>query len=451
MTATVIDIDYIGQPGQQKLIFRVAEPKGIPGPTSYIELHCDIGKKPFSTLSAYDPAFGGAQDIVQKVGEELHDHLSENQSIDFALTQAISAAANGGGEIRFALPPESGDAENIPWETLYHPQEQFLALMDNLELIRVADYVRADADAVRIFYRTLRVVAVLAATGIEAKSEWDSLWHGLSTWKGDLSLTVILCESTLKQHIEGLHDNRIKVKFVPDTEEALQDLITTEAPHIFHCFCHGSSHDGGYLQIANRLAYNAGEEPLYINASMLANTVSSAWLVMVNACSGAEAGRDSNSFANALVSNGIPAVVGMRERVTPNTLSTFTRAVYRDLVRFLELELTNEPGTKKTLDWGRVVSSGRMAICNMADGPPTLSAPRSKEWTLPVIYVASSLPEVFVASPELSLDEDEVLLIYSEVATLERKRDIVPKEFQNAVDDKIQELWKKLNPSLPEE
>lgn len=450
MTATVIDIDYVGQPGHQKVIFRVAEPKGIPGASGFLELQCDIGDTPFSTLATYDPAIDGSLDIVQQVGEELHDHLSENQAIDFALTQSISAAANGGGEVRFALPSAPGEAENIPWEALYHPQGQFLALMDNLKFTRVADNFRADADAARVFYRTLRVVAVLAATGIGAKSEWDSLWHGLSAWKGDLSLTVILCESTLKQHIEGLGDDRIKTNFVPDTEEALQELIFTEAPHILHCFCHGSSRDGSFLQIANRLAYNAGGEPLYINAQTLANTVSSAWLVIVNACSGAEAGRDSNSFANALVNNGIPAVVGMRERVTPNTLSTFTRAVYRDVVKFLEVELTKGLGTKKTLDWGGVVSSGRMAICNMADGPPNESAPRFKEWTLPVIYVASSLPEVFIASPELSLDEDEVLLIYSEVTTLERARELVSAELQGTVDAKIEELWMRLSPSSTE-
>jgi hypothetical protein len=75
------------------------------------------------------------------------------------------------------------------------------------------------------------------------------------------------------------------------------------------------------------------------------------WLVVLNACESAATGDSgAQSVAVALVYDGVPAVVGMREPVVSSDAACFTRSFYSTLVATLDPVLE---GTEKTLtvDW----------------------------------------------------------------------------------------------------
>ena len=161
---------------------------------------------------------------------------------------------------------------------------------------------------------------------------------------------------------------------------------------------------------------------------MLFKPLESAWLVILNACSGAQGDLASNStsIANALVQQGIPVVVGMREQIPVSVVADFTHAFLSGSLQYLAKTLRQ--GEALPVDFSQALVDGRDAICACFGSPVTMGK-RTKEWTLPVMYVSAAELWVTATADDRVATSEEFTRLAAERATF--------REAQRVLGDRI--------------
>jgi hypothetical protein len=335
-------------------------------------------------------------DVVEKAGKAIYDQLSAHGAVRQAIDAALSARVNQLAPIYVHL---VGEAESVPWEALF-ANGRFLALDERWPIGRIAGTTAAVSPHLLsgVFEEPMRITAVLAAVGISAESEWQSLYDATRKSSPRVQLDVHVCEAGLFDQISELQgrDKSIAVHWITE-DFNLADAFSNNdrLPHILHFFCHGaSSLEGPHLEVATRLAFqDHSEPPVRIEASELvkANQEGDIWLVTLNCCKGAAGTRDSASFARQLMTTGyFPAVLGMREFVEAVDANIISRWLYPSVLNALS-KSARAVGPQE-LDWASVLSAARERLCRkyMAAGQALgAAAACAKQWTVPVLYVRS--------------------------------------------------------------
>lgn len=413
---------------------------------------CTEDDSPFIQMSQglLDP------DVVKCAGTRLFELLSNHTAVKDAMTLALAAPLDKVAPLYVYL--KSGQAEGLPWETLYVPQAKFLALDSRWPIARIAGSLRAVPVMNNTFRPPLKVTLLLAAAGIDATPEWEAFYGALKNTPLELELQVFVCQSELRGAIESLHDQRIIVDYLP-TKPDLFAAVKIFAPHILHFFCHGATDGGPYLQLATLVDWDGLSprgsmiiEPndLYPFSSTNVGGSGNTWLVTLNCCQGSAPIEDAYSLARSLVSNGFPVVVGMREVIASNDAYVFCKAFYSAILEILqEVEQRGQVGADFIeVDWAKALYSARTQLCDRhSDGlPVSTAAAKCKEWTLPVIYVR---PETFMlrfrgTNPNLSPHDVEALR--AQLKALRSTRTFmltisgVPKQAFDDIDKRITEL-----------
>jgi hypothetical protein len=392
VTTTIVRVRRtVALDGKPALTFAV---DGLPSDDRMLGL--DPGDPLIDALLQFQSTPDEDSDVIANAGSAIHQHLATHANMVQALAATLNAPVNVSSRaIRIHIEPVAKLAHNLPWETLLHPGNGFIALSDGIPFSRTLPPVNPDLLRTEgTFDGTLKLAAVLAAAGIPGTPQWKAIAQALTGWPaGQFECLLLVDRPEFKVQIEaeaaaaGLAG--ITVELVPNNVDALVLRIGDFAPHILHLFCHGMADGGGVLEIAT--ANSAfGQPPLYLRPAPLASAARSSWLVILNACStgAADAAAETNSIACSLVEQGVPFVTSMRQQVEAVVANRFATAFLTRLLHDIRLEY--DKGGRFELQISPSVVAARRTIME-SYGPATPLQRRFKEWTLPILC-ASQVP-----------------------------------------------------------
>ncbi|MGH3846728.1 MAG: CHAT domain-containing WD40 repeat protein [Pseudonocardiaceae bacterium] len=269
-------------------------------------------------------------------------------------SRLVADGRDAGLRIRLRLP---GALANIPWEYLYDPGYGFLGLSPETALVR---YVEMPA-RVRPFPISppLRILAMISAPndvpGLEGEEEWIKLTAALD----DL-----------------IRDGLVEIdRLEAGTLAALQRPMRRREYHVLHFIGHGiydeDAQDGALaLEGADRKTRLVTGRDL----GMMIRGHRSLRLVVLNACEGARSARDDpfGGVAQALVRQGVPAVIAMQFEISDPAALVFSQSFYQAIADGLPVDVA-------TLEARRAMFAGGNEI----------------EWATPVLYLRSPDGQVF--------------------------------------------------------
>jgi roadblock/LC7 domain-containing protein len=269
-------------------------------------------------------------------------------------SRLVADSRHAGLRIRLRLP---GALANVPWEYLHETGYGFLGLSPEIALVR---YVEMPVP-VRPFPISppLRILAMISAPtdipGLAAEEEWGKLTGALD----DL-----------------IRDGLVEVdRLEAGTLAALQRPLRLREYHVLHFIGHGSydedAQDGA-------LAFEGADRRTRLvtgrDLGLMIRGHRSLRLVVLNACEGARSARDDpfGGVAQALVRQGIPAVIAMQFEISDLAALVFSQSFYQAIADGLPVDLA-------TLESRRAM---------FAEG-------NEIEWATPVLYLRSPDGRIF--------------------------------------------------------
>ena len=261
-----------------------------------------------------------------------------------------------GLRIRLRLP---GALANVPWEYLYDAQHGFLGLDPETALVR---HLELPAP-VRPFPISppLRILAMISApsdtVGLEVEQEWDRLNDTL----GDLTRRGLVT-------VDRLESGNLA---------ALQRPLRLTEYHVLHFIGHGG-YDENAQDGALALEDADGKTRLVTGRDlgmMIRNRRHSLRLVVLNACEGARSAQDDpfGGVAQALVHQGIPAVIAMQFEISDTAAITFSQSFYQAIADGLPVDVATVEARRAMFAEGNEI-----------------------EWATPVLYLRSTDGRVFI-------------------------------------------------------
>ena len=269
---------------------------------------------------------------------------------------ATAESKNAGLRIRLRLPPELA---NIPWEYLYDRESAgFVGLSPETVLLRYVEMPRPP----RPFPISppLRILTMISAPSDVPELQGDEEWAKLNAALTDLSDQGMV------------QADRLEV----GTLAALQRPLRRREYHVLHFVGHGmydeNAQDGA-------LALEAGDGRTRLvtgrDLGMMLKGHPSLRLVVLNACEGARSAQDDpfGGVAQALVRQGIPAVIAMQFEISDPAALVFSQSFYQAIADGLPVDLAMVEARKTMFAEGNEV-----------------------EWATPVLYLRSPDGQVFV-------------------------------------------------------
>ena len=272
-------------------------------------------------------------------------------------SRLIAENTGAGLRIRLRLPPALA---NIPWEYLYDREYGFIGLSPETVLVR---YVEMPAP-VQPFPVSppLRILTMISAPsdvpGLQGEEEWGKLNGALS----DLARRGMV-------QVDRLEDG---------TLAALQLPLRRREYHVLHFVGHGGwdedAQDG-----ALALEGLGGTTRLVTgrDLGLMFRGHRSLRLVVLNACEGARSARDDpfGGVAQALVRQGIPAVIAMQFEISDPAALVFSQSFYQAIADDLPIDVAMVEARRAMFAHGNEV-----------------------EWATPVLYMRSPDGRVFTTS-----------------------------------------------------
>jgi hypothetical protein len=201
--------------------------------------------------------------------------------------------------------------------------------------------------------------------------------------------------------------NRISVSPMPNKPEIEKRLIN-DTYQFLHFFCHGVEKDAGVqgLSLAtindhdkNDATGGASASSVFLSADTLRTALAlnkSAWITVLNSCSGAEAPPQLYSTAFNVAKFGCPYVLGMAEPIEPKIAKMFSDVFYRELFSTVMNTLKNGAADAQlVLDLSGAVTPARKEIYDYCDNDKDGAFGR---WLLPLIYLKNRQPLTVVQS-----------------------------------------------------
>ncbi len=379
----------------------------------------DVGVSP--DISRIDLSRGTVTDDELKAyGTKIADALSScgeaRKELEFR------AEAQPGGRdvhpLHIELVPS---LEDVPWELLH--QQKFIALDPRQPVARVVPSHRPAPDCPRPVELPLRLTMVLAAEGIDLRSEAETAREALSKVPVDVDVQLLLSDPQLIADFD--EQDWCTAGGTGSSATELLDNIAEHRPHILHLSCHGRADAGAFLEIATPLQHiDPGASPIQLEYDHFAELRPEElpWLLVLNACEGGASAEafDGASLASSLVRLGVPAVVAMREPVPDDAARLLTRHYLPAALKTLYRSHRDaHDGAMHELIWERLLGRSRRELRDKfgTTGPVTLA---SRAWSLPVLYLGAQPLWVRRASSSLSRPRvrelEEQLVAQSEAA-----------------------------------
>jgi CHAT domain/TIR domain len=269
-------------------------------------------------------------------------------------SRLVAEGRGAGVRIRLRLP---GELANVPWEYLYDDQYGFLCLSSETALVRYVD-MPVPVRPLPIS-PPLRILAMIATPSDLPELEGEEEWAKLNTALGDLTGRGIV------------QVDRLAV----GTLSALQRPLRLHDYHVLHFIGHGlydeEAQDGALaLEGADgRTRLVTGRD-----VGVMIRGHRSLRLVVLNACQGARSARDDpfGGVAQALVRQGVPAVIAMQFEISDPAALVFSQSFYQAIADGLPVD-------------GATVEARRAIF----------AAGNEVEWATPVLYLRSPDGRVF--------------------------------------------------------
>ena len=295
--------------------------------------------------------------LLEDFGGQLFQTVFSGAVRNF-LDRSLAAAEskNAGLRIRLRLPPELA---NIPWEYLYDRESAgFVSLSPETALVRYVEMPRAPRPfPIRA---PLRILAMISAPSDVAELQGDDEWDKLNAALTDLTDRGMVQVDRLEA----------------GTLAALQRPLRKREYHVLHFVGHGM-YDKDVQDGALALEAEDGRTRLVTgrDLGMMLKGYPSLRLVVLNACEGACSAQDDpfGGVAQALVRQGIPAVIAMQFQISDQAALVFSQSFYQAIVDGLPVDLA--------------MVEARRAI--FAEG-------NEVEWATPVLYLRSPDGQVFI-------------------------------------------------------
>lgn len=249
-----------------------------------------------------------------EVGSRLFDALFTGDVLVCLRTSQARVGKEGGLRINLRLPnaPELG---TLPWEMLYDTtHKHFLALSETSSINRYLPLPLADESLA--VEPPLRILALLSSPTdyqpqLDVEKEWEQIGKAISP--------------ITEQGVAALE------RLEQATWPQLQSYLRQSAVHILHFIGHGfydhRSENGGLLfEDEDKFAHLVTTQRLI----HLLRNHPSLRLVVLNACQGATASADNpfTGVAQALVQQGIPAVIAMQREISEGAAHIFGETIY---------------------------------------------------------------------------------------------------------------------------
>ncbi len=291
-----------------------------------------------------------AEQLVRGAGQELFAALLGTGEVAGRYRAAAAVAAERGEGLRIVLRIDTPELAGLPWEAMYDQAAgAYVCRRDQL----VRHVPVASVPTPLQIRPPLRILGVVSSPrglpALDVGKEQDQLARALAR--------------PAAQGLTELH-------WAPSAAWAdLQDLLLDGEWHVLHFIGHGGfapGRDEGVLALAGE----DGRADL-VAAHRLADLLRQARpmprLVVLNSCSGAEAGASDlfSGTAAALVRCGVSAVAAMQFEISDPAAVAFARGFYAAIARGRGID--------------DAVSSGRVAILGLSD--------RTLEWVTPVLYL----------------------------------------------------------------
>jgi hypothetical protein len=391
--------------------------------------------------------------IVGEAGNWLYTKLASHQPIQLALGMALNQQLDDDCLIYFEI--RSDKADELPWETLREPAGKFLALNRQWPIARIA--AGPDTTPTYHFDWPIRIMAVLSVTGEDARPEWDALWSAIENAGMHVRLHVMLSQGTLKSHIDSLGNPNVTCSYITNHFDLAREAGKFQ-PNILHFFCHGATEPDPHLLLATKADWLNGRSSVQIRPADLASEGTlrlNNWLITLNCCQGAAPVAQAQNLARKLVTEGFPAVVGMREVVAITDAHIFCEGLYNLVLSELN-QWANTP-QEVEISWSRLLYEARGLLASEHNATQGLSlaaaATELKEWTLPVLYTKRQPFKIRGRSNNQSLTEDEKQKKQTTLNSLQQALDTLatipgtPPEALNAISHQIALLRSELYPA----
>lgn len=288
---------------------------------------------------------------LRAIGSGLHRALLPG-SFATALHRSLDAARQQDDPLHLRLwLSATPELAALPWEALCDPQTgRFLAQDNRLILSR---FLEVDEPVQPLTVSgPLRLLAVIADPQDQPRLAVEAEWQALQSATADAQASG---------RLELL---RLEAATLP----ALQAALGTQPVHAVHFTCHGYFEEtpDGRARSGLLLEDENGFSD-FVEAPALAALLGNArtvGLALLNACDTA-ASAQGNAFtgtAQALVQQGIPAVVAMQTQISDGAAGAFARVFYRGL------------------------AGGRTPAAALSEARLALALERSPEWAIPLLF-----------------------------------------------------------------
>ena len=298
-----------------------------------------------------------ARSRVSDLGRGLFDSVffgTVRRCWDRSLDQARLA----GHGLRLRLILESPELWDWPWEYLRDSETDFLILAPDISIVRSPEILPP------VFIRPaelpLRVLVVIAqpsgSADLDSELEWQELKMNLARLK---------------------NSRRVEISRVNFASLASRRLALEKPVHVLHFIGHGGfdqSLDQAFLQFEKR---DGEPDPVTgVDLARVLRRQPPPALIVLNACEGGRALKDDPfaGVAQALVKEGVPAVLAMQFRVTDKAALVFSKSFYKalasgDTVDHAVYEARNALFSERSVDWGNPVLYLRSSQGRIFDFP----------------------------------------------------------------------------------
>jgi CHAT domain-containing protein len=314
-----------------------------------------------SSSEGWDSASDGPAEAVKDFGGKLFEALTDGPTgTAFRSIEAASARSSEGLRLRLFL-AQTPELMNLPWEYLYDRAfNRFLCLSKDTAVVRYLDVPTPMRPLV--VAPPLHILVVLATPNdlplLQLQREWDGLNEALA-------------EPVARGQV-------VLERLTPATVTSLRRRIRRDPPvHVFHFAGHGAFRTEPPAGVVVFEDEDSGGQNV-IDGEELALLLSSGTdirVAMINAAEGAVTGRKDPyvGVVQALVANGIPAVVGLQGIISDRAAIALAQEFYSALCEGLPVDTALVEGRRairfadQELEWGVPVLYLRSADGNLFD------------------------------------------------------------------------------------
>ena len=302
-------------------------------------------------------AAGKAERPIREAGARLLELLMEHPKIALLLQSALAERQTT--SIEFMI---NQFAQDIPWEILWERQSRFLGMHADRPTFRSIQVAPPATLAPREPDGIVRIAAVLAAADLPPDAHWDAIYRAVRGAGCDYRILALISSDHLMEQIRAAGDPWVQACYVPGTAWELMATIGSAKPQLLYMFCHGVPGVDDCLEIETRVQAKGGVgSSVYRKADQFLPLREQMLIAVLNSCCGAAPTADMDSPAYALVSGGVPAAVGMREKISGQAADAFCQAFFEAVSRCLGKTGLLPDGFASA--WGRVMNELRLGLC----------------------------------------------------------------------------------------